>query len=183
MLIRKLRHVCARRMASTPTKNARCRRLLHHPIGELKRRGDFQGGCTRSIRCGVATSLHGFNGERIRTTDAAGEAANIAAWAASPFGLNLGPDAEPPLERRGENRNVTRKLAEFWQGKNWSNIHLRGELIAVTLNHGSGDAGFPGTAGILIADQLLLTVISITSGFSIRHKRDQRWLRVSEIGA
>lgn len=84
------------------------------------------------------------------------------------FGLDLGPDAEPPLERRSENGNVTGKVAEFRQKKNWPNTHGGDELIAVTLNHGSGDARFPWTTGILIADQLLLIVIPITSCFSIR---------------
>ena len=88
------------------------------------------------------------------------------------FGLDLGPDAEPPLERRNENGNVTGKLAEFRQTKNWPNIHGGGELIAVILNYGSGDARFPWTTGILIADQLLLIVIPITSGFSIRGNRE-----------
>ena len=46
ILIRKLLKARAWRVASTPTKNARCKLLLHHPIGELTRRGDFHGGCT-----------------------------------------------------------------------------------------------------------------------------------------
>ena len=39
--------------------------------------------CSLSWR--VTTYLHGFNGNCMRATVAAGEAANIAAWAASPL--------------------------------------------------------------------------------------------------
>ena len=182
MLIRKLLKARAWRVASTPTKNARCKLLLHHPIGELTRRGDFHSGWTvlhvagwRSIFVDLGR-VH--PNQRCRRRGR--EHCSVGGLA---FGLSLGPDAEPPLERRGQKGNVTRKLAEFRETKNWPDIHVRGELIAVILNDGSGEAGFPGTTGILIADQLLLTVISITSSSGIRDKRDQRWLRVSELSA
>jgi len=182
ILIRKLRKARAWRVASTPTKNARCKLLLHPPIGELTRRGDFLSWCTVRHIAGWRLMLmdlrraHPNHSCRRRGR----EHCSVGGLA---FGLSLGPDAEPPLERRGQNGNVTRKLAEFWETKNWPDIHVRGELIAVILNDGSGEAGFPGTTGILIADQLLLTVISITSSSGIRDKRDQRWLRVSELSS
>jgi hypothetical protein len=46
-------------------------------------------------------------------SNALGEAADIAARAASPLGLNLGSNAEPPVVRRDANGSVTEKVAKF----------------------------------------------------------------------
>jgi hypothetical protein len=117
ILILKLLKARAWRVASTPTKNARCKLLLHHPIGELTRRGDFHSGCTVRHVAGWRSIFVDLGrvhpNQRCRRRGR--EHCSVGGLA---FGLSLGPDAEPPLERRGQNGNVTRKLAEFRETKN-----------------------------------------------------------------